>query len=367
MRGVFEKVKGSKDFYIRYTDERGQRHREHVGRESAAVEALVNRRREVREGRFIPPHSEIRVTFAELAEKMLTDKAMEAAVNTIAGNRRHLRRLLPLFGNIAAKDVTTAKVNEVLRELKFTANRPRIPKRAPGCDTLTPGQISGPSLNGYRFFLSSIFTYGIDNGHIEKNPVRKAKKFEKHEGIIRYLTADEETALRAVIRQERPEFLPELDLALNTGLRKHEQRLLTWDKIDLERGILTVPSETKTGRRFIPINSVCRQAIEELHVISKGAPQVCPWNWRSKGEWLQKWLAKAKVMNFRWHDLRHTFASRLVMAGVDLRQVQLFMGHSLIETTMKYAHLSPEHGKAAIERLVPAAVPAPSKRVRRIA
>jgi site-specific recombinase XerD len=364
MRGVYEKIKGSKDFYIYYTDANGGRHREHIGRESVAIEALVNRRREVREGKFIAPHSEERISFADLAEQMMADKSLRASSNTLAGNRRHLRRLLPMLGNVMAKDVTTAKINEVLRELKFTANRPRIAKRAPGSETLVPGQISGPSLNGYRFFLSSIFVYGIDNGLVEKNPVVKTKTFAKHEGIIRYLAADEETALRNVIREEHPEFLPELDLALNTGLRKHEQRLLTWDKIDLEQGILTVPTETKTGRRFIPINSVCRRAIEELHILSQGDPRVCPWNWRSKGEWLQKWLEKAKVMKFRWHDLRHTFASRLVMAGVDLRQVQLFMGHRSIETTMKYAHLSPEHGKAAIEKLIAlAAMPTKVKKI----
>ncbi len=355
MRGVYEKVKGSKDFYIRYTDAAGQRHREHVGRESAAIEALVNRRREVREGRFIAPHSENRITFGELAEQMLAEKSMRAADNTLASNRGYLRRLQPLIGNLPARDISPAKISEVLRDLKFTVNRPVVPKRGLGRATLTPGQLSGPSLNTYRFFISSVFRYGIDNGCIEKNPVSKTKAFAPHEGIIRYLTADEETALREVIRRELPEFEPELDLALNSGLRKHEQQLLTWDKIDLERGILTVPSETKTGRRFIPINSACRNALEQLHVLSEGSAQVCPKYWSSKGKWLRSWLAKAGVMNFRWHDLRHTFASRLVMAGVDLRQVQEFLA---IVTTMRYAHLSPEHGKAAIEKLC-AAVSSP--------
>src|SRR2546430_3066177 len=366
MRGIYEKVKGSKDFYIRYTDSNGQRHREHVGRHAAAIEALVNRRREVREGRFIAPHNEPRISFAELAEKMLADKALRVRASTLKGNRRTLRRLSPLVGNLPAKEITTTKINAILQTLKFTVNRPRIPKRAPGATIqLTPGEISGPSLQQYRVFLHSVFSYGANNGFLQKNPVSATKSFAKHEGIVRYLTPDEEEALRAVIREEHPEFLPELDLALNTGLRKNEQRMLTWDKIDLDRGIITVPSEGKTGRRFIPINSVCREAIEQLHALSGGDARVCPSNWRSKGEWLQKWLDKAKVMKFRWHDLRHTFASRLVMEGVDLRQVQEFIGHRSIETTMRYAHLSPEHGKAAIEKLC--AAPAPVQRKMRVA
>lgn len=353
MRGVYEKEKGSKDFFIRYTDADGRRHREHIGRESAAVEALVNRRREVREGRFIAPHNEPRISFAELAEKMLADKALRVRSSTLGGNRRVLRRLLPMLGNLSARQISPAKISEVLQALKYTAGRPRISKRAPGGDTqLVKGEISGPSLQQYRIFMGSIFSYGVLHGFLRENPVSKTKGFAKHKGIVRYLTADEEKALRSVILEENPEFIWDLDLALHTGLRKGEHRLLTKDKIDLERGIITVPEGGKTGRRFVPINSACLRAIEELAVLSEGEDQLSPFNWRSKGEWLQKWLKKAGIIKFRWHDLRHTFASRLVMAGVDLRQVQEFMGHKSIETTMRYAHLAPEHGKAAIEKLV---------------
>jgi site-specific recombinase XerD len=61
---------------------------------------------------------------------------------------------------------------------------------------------------------------------------------------------------------------------------------------------------------------------------------------------------KAKIANFRWHDLRHTFASRLVMDGVDIRTVQELMGHKTITMTMKYSHLSPGHQMDAVQRLV---------------
>lgn len=372
MRGIYEKVKGSKDFYIRYTDAQGQRHREHVGRYAAAVEALVNRRREVREGKFIAPHSEERITFAELSERMLAFQiAHDFAESTVDTNRRRRLRFLPLLGNLLAREITPSKINEVLLHLKFTKNKPELAegkKYCPGRAPLTPGQISSPAMNAHRFFLSGVFRFGIENGLLEKNPVEKTRMFMRHEGIIRYLTSDEEAALREVIQEDCPAFLPALDLALHTGLRKHEQFLLTWDKIDLDRGILTVPSNTKTGRRFLPINSVCRRAIEELHVLSAGSPRVVQGSDQWMGSRFRKWVAQAKVMNFRWHDLRHTFASRLVMAGVDLRQVQEFMGHSSIVTTMRYAHLSPEHGKAAIEKLVAtAAAPAEKVKVAKIA
>jgi integrase len=68
-------------------------------------------------------------------------------------------------------------------------------------------------------------------------------------------------------------------------------------------------------------------------------------------EWFEQALAEAKITNFRWHDLRHTFASRLVMAGVDIRTVQELMGHKTIQMTLRYSHLAPQHQLEAVQRL----------------
>lgn len=363
MRGIYEKVKGSKDFYIRYTVD-GLRHREHVGRHAAAVEALVNRRREIREGRFIAPHSESRITFEDLAEKMLLDKADRARAKTIITNRSCLRRILRArnskclelkIGPMQVHTITSAQLNELLRALKTP--EPRDGKREKGCHTSKPGEISGPALNGYRWLLMSIFDYGITHKYLRENPVTETRAYAKHEGIVRYLTADEEKSIRTTMREWNPEMEAEFDLTLNAGLRRGELFHLTWDLVDLDRGILTVPPEGKTGRRFIPINSAARQAIEVLHRQSDGSRYVAyrtEAETDSRNERFQRIVRRAGVLKFRWHDIRHTFASRLVMAGVDLRTVQQFMGHKSIVTTMRYAHLSPEHGKAAIERLVAA-------------
>jgi len=68
-------------------------------------------------------------------------------------------------------------------------------------------------------------------------------------------------------------------------------------------------------------------------------------------KWFEKALSEAGIVNFHWHDLRHTFASRLVMAGVDIRTVQELMGHKTIQVTLRYSHLAPKHQLEAVQRL----------------
>jgi site-specific recombinase XerD len=72
---------------------------------------------------------------------------------------------------------------------------------------------------------------------------------------------------------------------------------------------------------------------------------------REAREWFNKVMADAKIQNFRWHDLRHTFASRLVMAGANLRAVQTLLGHKRMETTLRYSHLGESHLRDAVELL----------------
>ncbi len=367
MRGVYEKVKGSKDFYIRYTDEDGRRHREHVGREAAAVEVLVNRRREIREGKFIAPSRPSNLTFKELLEKRLAH--LELKPKTL----RHLKsafacKWLDALKNMPARTITAEKIAAVLKSLRQDNGRRK-------------GGRSDGTVRNYRATISAVFAYGVKHKYLASNPVRDTAQPPEPKDRVRFLTNDEEGSIRHKVRELFPEREAELDLLLHAGLRSGEAYLLTWDRVDLERGVIDVPPSGKTGWRQVPINSMCHQAIETLHAQSGGSKFVVPrcgqskedWtpgknqNWKL-GDWFREAARKAGVLNVSPHTLRHTFASRLVMAGVDLRQVQEFLGHKDIKMTMRYAHLSPEHGKAAIEKLcVPAAMAEIDPKVKKIA
>lgn len=153
---------------------------------------------------------------------------------------------------------------------------------------------------------------------------------------------------------------PLVRLALHTGLRRGELFALRWTDVDLGRARLTVRGTTaKSGQtRHVPLNTDAVGVLASWGVRTDGL--VFP-SWNDVGDEVPltdvktAWLAVVKaatVPNFRFHDLRHTFASKLVQASVDLAVVRELLGHSTILMTEKYAHLRPEQAQAAVELLV---------------
>jgi integrase len=169
---------------------------------------------------------------------------------------------------------------------------------------------------------------------------------------VRFLSDQEEKTLFAALTDR---YRKACLLSINTGLREAELYYLKWQDIDFERGEIIIIAEHSKNRqsRRIPMNQTCRSILAALHQ----AP-VHP-SGRVFGQLNPAWLryvfhkaVKASgLQDLRFHDLRHTFASRLVMSGVDIRTVQELMGHNVIAMTLRYSHLADEHKKAAVERL----------------
>jgi integrase len=236
-------------------------------------------------------------------------------------------------------------------------------------ETITPQQfekyldareVSPATRNRYRALLKLMYRLAEENRKISTNPARLLRMKKENNGRVRFLRTDEEKALRAVIKRDCPEHMPDLDIALNTGMRLSEQYRLEWDHVDFENGILTVVT-SKTGEgRHIPLNDAALGALRVLekkrvgnyvflrasgHGAERGERVLSP------REWFPDAVAKAGVENVSWHVLRHSFASRLVMQGVDIRTVAELLGHLVIQQTMRYSHLAPEHKRDAVRRL----------------
>lgn len=191
---------------------------------------------------------------------------------------------------------------------------------------------------------------------MEVNPARLVRLRKENNAIVRFLEVQEEGKLRHDLRERDRCLEAEFDLALNTGMRRGEQYRLRWEDVNPRLGIITIPRSKHGERRYIPINSVARAALEVLQRQNDGSGYVVPGSKAPRNKdprrTFEAAVKESGILNFRYRDIRHTFASRLVMAGVDLRTVQELMGHKTIAMTVRYSHLAPSHQREAIERLV---------------
>jgi len=197
--------------------------------------------------------------------------------------------------------------------------------------------------------LKHMFTIAIERGYANTNPVKKVKMFKEPKGRLRYLSLFEiDRLLKELKGMDRSIVIT----ALNTGMRKGEILNLKWGDIDLVNGFINIEN-TKSGEaRGIPINDQLKQELLNIQrygnfVFSKkdGRPYGNP----RKG--FESALKRTGIENFRFHDLRHTFASHLAMNGEQLLTIASLLGHKSINMTMRYSHLSQGHLKEAVNFL----------------
>jgi len=336
-RGVYEKYPGSGEWWIRFADTMGRLRREKAGTKSAALTLYRKRKTEALQGKKLPESLRTpMVSFAELAHDALVYSKTHK--RTYEDDLLRMPRLLAAFRERPADSITPQDLEHHLTQ------------------SAEESDWAPATVNRYRALVSIVFRLGIENGKVKENPARLVKHRQVNNSRTRWLAPEEEVRLRVAIQAGCPEHLPELDLALNTGLRLSELYGLTWENVNVSRRVLTVPRSKNGETRHVPLNSAALAALTELRNRGEGTGPVIR---NPQGEplagpryWFEPAVGRAKIRAFSWHCLRHTFASRLVMAGVDLRTVQELLGHKSIAMTVRYSHLSPTHTLAAVERLV---------------
>ncbi len=208
------------------------------------------------------------------------------------------------------------------------------------------------TVNRKLSFLRSLFNKAIawDRYH-GFNPVSKIKFFKENNTRLRFLDKEQITRLLSNCEGRLKDIV---SLALNTGMRKSEIFNLKWSDIDLDVRAIYL-RETKSGEgREVPINDEVFKVFKRIPKNSKSEYIFCyPDGQRMMDIRKSFWTAlkKSDIKDFRFHDLRHTFASQMVMSGVDLNTVRELMGHNSLEMTLRYAHLSPGHKRRAVEIL----------------
>ena len=211
-------------------------------------------------------------------------------------------------------------------------------------------EVSGASVNRELACLKTLLAKAVEWGKLETNPAARVKKFREKPGRERYLTPEE---ARRLVDAAAPAIRPVLVVALNTGMRRGEILGLKWPAVDLVRGFILV-EDSKSGKsRRIPMNGTVAAAIGALPKVSEFLffnPETGTHLQGIAGSF-EKARDAAKLEGLRLHDLRHTAASWMVAAGVDLVTVSKILGHASIQMTMRYAHPTPENMRRAVERL----------------
>jgi len=196
--------------------------------------------------------------------------------------------------------------------------------------------------------LRCAFNWAISQGLAASNPVRGIKFFNPNNQRLRYLAEDEEQRLLAEADKGPRHLTPMIKLALNLGLRWGNLSTLRWEEIDSHAGVIRKTDTKNKETLTVPVNDTARAVLKALEGTRTDSPYVfhhlngpnAGREIRSVKRSFRRALERAGINDFRWHDLRHTFASKLVMAGADLMAVQRFLGHKTLRMTQRYAHLS---------------------------
>lgn len=332
-KGIYKR---GKVLWIRYAGLDGKMVYESSGsdkfREAEAL--LIQRRQTVKEGKQPEIKKIANHTFKELAEKYL---------QWVSGRQKSARvkgyiigQLIQTFGILPLRRFSTVVVEQLQTDI---INR----------------GLKNSSANKVLNVLKHMFTKAVEWDMVESETlkrVRKVKLLRDDSKRLRYLSKEE---CQALINSCDPHLKPVVVTALNTGMRKSEILSLKWDNVDLRHGFILLDTTKNGERREIPINDTLRQT---LQAVTRRLD--CPYvfydhvtgnRYLDVKRSFKTALRKAGIRDFHFHDLRHTFASHLIMLGVDITTVKELLGHKSLTMTLRYSHLAPSHKVKAVDIL----------------
>jgi integrase len=329
--------------------------------ESATFERLTDAKQwaaqtesDMKSGRYFGQSK--RHTFKELR---IEYEKHAADLRSIDDRKRHLSRWGELFGDDLLSDITPSRINKARSEL--LSENTRLLGRATGDPELDGarkmGKRSAQTVNRYIASLSACLTFGVKPLEwLERNPCEKVTKAKENAGRVRFLSEDELKRLLDASRHHADLYLA-LVLSLTTGGRQSEIMGIRWLQVDFTRKTITLVETTNGDRRTLPLVGEAFTLLQErskVRNLKEGrifVPVKVEAEQRSLREAWERALEAAKIEDFRWHDLRHTAASYLVMSGVSLVEVAKILGHRTLTMVARYAHLADEHIVATGEKL----------------
>ena len=274
-------------------------------------------------------------TFREMAEKYEQERFSELACGSRRGVKGYLDGLVRYFGDYRITEISPRLISEFKQMRKSKGKKPA-------------------TINRQLTVMRRIYNIAVREWEwTDSNPLTRVPSERVNNARDRWLYLEEEQKLLEAI----PEWLREIVIfALNTGMRRGEILSLTHRGVNLKRRTIMVFQSKNGERRTIPLNKAA-MAILRGRIRSVKTDHVfytmnhTPHHPNNVGRDFKRYVETAGIKDFRFHDLRHTFATRLVQAGVDLYMVSKLLGHKDIRKTQRYSHHYPESLRDGVEVL----------------
>lgn len=331
-RGIYKR---GKIYWIRYAGLDGKIVFESSGSDKfREAEALrIQRMQSIKEGKQPEIKKIANHTFNELASEYIKWAERQRSFRSKQG---FVKQLAETFGALPLRRFNSMLIEQYQTDRLQKGNKPA-------------------TVNRFIATLKHMFTKAIDWNMVEDEALKKIRKIKllaENNRRLRYLSKEE---CQALINACDKHLKPIVITALNTGMRKGEILSLKWDNVDLKHGFILLDITKNGERREIPINGTLKAVLQGIirrldipHVFfdpATGKP------YQNVKRSFNSACRRAGIRDFRFHDLRHCFASHLVMAGVDLTTIKELLGHKTLTMTLRYAHLAPSHKVKAVDML----------------
>jgi integrase len=357
VEGVYQRS-GKGSWYVRYFVN-GKKVRKSFGSDRAAAVAYAEKTRTIlRDGQGVVPTSakqSVRtsaelitapdeVTLGELCDGLLKQIVSDPETYKDQNNPpTRIGRIKQEFGTRAAASIRPSEVSDWLKGL----------------------DVVKATMNRYRTVFSSIYVYGKEREKVSVNPVRDVRSAKVGGGVIRYMDRSEESRLRRILEgdvakcveaghlaeaKRKQHHIYELDVAVGTGMRAGEQYNLTWDDVNFKRREINLTKTKNNDARDVHMIDDVFDAMKALKAMPMGrksrsadkpnqAPSNAVFSLRNYKKWWDSATCRAKIKDLRWHDLRHTFCSRLAQSGANVAVIQAAAGHKSISMSARYMHM----------------------------
>ena len=292
---------------------------------------------QVAEGKWFERQPDDNKTFSEMIEKYMSEYSILKASSSSLRDRGIAKLLLSYFGDYYLKDISPSLIIDYK---SFRRKKGTLPA----------------TIERELSLMKRAFNLAVKEWEwCKDNPVSRVSRERFNNQIERWLTHEEESSFMAAC----PDGFKEIIIfALNTGMRQGEILNLEWPHVDLFRKTVTITRSKNGERRTIPLNQSALEVLKskakvrhiKSHYIftSQNGTRIDQANLLKV---FYQALKKSNVLKFRFHDLRHTFATRLVQANVDLYTVSKLLGHKDIKMSQRYSHHCPESLRGGVEVL----------------